>query len=47
MHVPISIYRQWLLLVIAYGLSVGGLADEGQAFRVCADPNILPFSAKA
>ncbi len=45
MHVPNSIYRQWLLLVVAYGLSISAFADEEQAFRVCADPNNLPFSA--
>jgi len=46
MHLTTIICRQWLLLVVAHGLSVAALADEGQAFRVCADPNNLPFSAK-
>ncbi len=45
MSVTIFIRRQWPMLVVAYGLAVAALADEGQAFRVCADPNNLPFSA--
>ena len=47
MHAPDSIYRRWLLLVLACGLSMSTFADEGQAFRVCADPKNLPFSSKA
>ena len=46
MHVPDSIFRHWLLPVVACGLSISASAYEGQAFRVCADPNNLPFSAK-
>lgn len=46
MALTILIGRQWLMLVVAYGLSVAALADDKQAFRVCADPNNLPFSAK-
>jgi quinoprotein dehydrogenase-associated probable ABC transporter substrate-binding protein len=45
MHVPDSIFRHWLLPVVACGLSISASAYEGQAFRVCADPNNLPFSA--
>ncbi len=45
MGLTIFIRRQWPMLVVAYGLAVAALADEGQAFRVCADPNNLPFSA--
>jgi len=47
MHLTNVICRRWLSLAVAYGLSLGALADEGQAFRVCADPNNLPFSASA
>ena len=47
MSVPSLIHRRWLLLLLACGLSTGALADDGQAFRVCADPNNLPFSAKS
>lgn len=39
-------YHYWPLLIVAYGLSVGAWADEERAFKVCADPNNLPFSAK-
>jgi len=46
MQVPDSILRHWLLPVVACGLSIGAFADGGQAFRVCADPNNLPFSAE-
>ncbi len=45
MRVPDSIFHRWLLLTLAYGMSVNAFAYEGQAFRVCADPNNLPFSA--
>jgi len=45
MQVRSSMYRRGLLLVIICGLSMRVSADEGQAFRVCADPNNLPFSA--
>ncbi len=45
MHIPDSIFRHCLLPVFACGLSIGAFAYEGQAFRVCADPNNLPFSA--
>jgi len=45
MQVHNSRYRRGLLLVIICGLSMSISADEGQAFRVCADPNNLPFSA--
>lgn len=45
MHVPDSIFHHWLLPVVACGLSISAFAYEGQAFRVCADPNNLPFSA--
>lgn len=40
-------YRRGLLLVIACIVSSNAYTDEGQAFRVCADPNNLPFSAKS
>ena len=33
-------------LIGAFCLSAGVLADDAPAFRVCADPNNLPFSAK-
>lgn len=36
---------RWLSLVVVFSISSGVLADVGQAFRVCADPNNLPFSA--
>jgi quinoprotein dehydrogenase-associated probable ABC transporter substrate-binding protein len=47
MHAPDFIYRRWLLLVLACGLSMSTFANERQAFRVCADPNNLPFSSRA
>ena len=46
MRLPNIICHRWLSLVVACSLSLGASADEGQAFRVCADPNNLPFSAK-
>lgn len=45
MRVPDSFFHRLLLLALAYGLSINVFAYEGQAFRVCADPNNLPFSA--
>ncbi len=39
------INQRGLFLVIACSLSMSVSADEGQTFRVCADPNNLPFSA--
>lgn len=39
--------RRWLVLVIACGLPLGTLAAGGKAFRVCADPKNLPFSAES
>jgi len=47
MKVCSSMYRRGLLLVVACVLSVIASADDGQTFRVCADPNNLPFSAKS
>lgn len=41
-----SVHYRWLALAGAFCLSTGVLADDGPAFRVCADPNNLPFSAK-
>ena len=46
MGTPTSRCHGWPLLLVAFGLSAPTWADEGQAFRVCADPNNLPFSAK-
>lgn len=40
-------FTRGLLLVVVCGLSSDVLAYEGQAFRVCADPKNLPFSAKS
>jgi len=45
MHVRDSTCRLSLLLFFAYGLSMAAFADDRQVFRVCADPNNLPFSA--
>ncbi len=39
--------RRCVALLIACSLSAGALAEETAAFRVCADPNNLPFSAKS
>jgi len=39
--------RRCAVLLIGLSLSTGALAEEGSAFRVCADPNNLPFSAKS
>ena len=36
-----------MLLFVVCGLSFAVWADDGQAFRVCADPRNLPFSAKS
>ncbi|MDH3747560.1 MAG: quinoprotein dehydrogenase-associated putative ABC transporter substrate-binding protein [Gammaproteobacteria bacterium] len=47
MKVRSSIYRQGLLLIVACVLSSNSSANEGRAFRVCADPNNLPLSAKS
>ncbi len=46
MQVLHSIYYRGLALIGVIGLSTGVLADDGPAFRVCADPNNLPFSAR-
>ena len=45
MHAPVNFLRRCVILVVVSGLSMGALAYEGNAFRVCADPNNLPFSA--
>lgn len=42
-----SIFCRGLALIGLFGLSTAVLADDGPAFRVCADPNNLPFSAKS
>jgi quinoprotein dehydrogenase-associated probable ABC transporter substrate-binding protein len=42
---PEYLLRCWLLLLVVSGLASGAYAYEGRAFRVCADPNNLPFSA--
>jgi len=39
--------RRCVALLIGWSLSTGALADEAAAFRVCADPNNLPFSAES
>ncbi len=39
--------RRCIVLLIGMGLSTSALAEEASAFRVCADPNNLPFSAKS
>ncbi len=39
-------YRHCLLLIVACGMSAGAWANDGQAFRVCADPTNLPLTAK-
>ncbi len=39
--------RRCVVLLIGLGLSTSALAEEASAFRVCADPNNLPFSAKS
>ncbi len=39
--------RRCAVLLIGLSLSTGALAETGSAFRVCADPNNLPFSAKS
>ena len=39
--------RRCVVLLIGLGLSTSALAEKASAFRVCADPNNLPFSAKS
>jgi mxaJ protein len=39
--------RRCVVLLIGLSLWEGTLAEEAAAFRVCADPNNLPFSAKS
>lgn len=39
-------YCMWVLVAIAAGLPVAAIADEHAVFRVCSDPNNLPFSAR-
>jgi quinoprotein dehydrogenase-associated probable ABC transporter substrate-binding protein len=39
--------RRCVILLISLILSASTLAEEVSAFRVCADPNNLPFSAKS
>jgi mxaJ protein len=39
--------RRCVALLIGLSLWEGTLAEEAAAFRVCADPNNLPFSAKS
>jgi quinoprotein dehydrogenase-associated probable ABC transporter substrate-binding protein len=39
--------RRCVALLIGLGLSTGTPAEETSAFRVCADPNNLPFSAES
>ncbi len=46
MHLAMFNYRHCLLLIVACGMSAGTWANDGRAFRVCADPTNLPFSAK-
>lgn len=41
-----SVHYRGLALIGTFCLSTSVLADDGPAFRVCADPNNLPFSAK-
>ncbi len=41
-----SLMRRGIILLIGLGLSAGALAEGASAFRVCADPNNLPLSAK-
>lgn len=36
-----------VLLLAAFGMASGVMAEDGQAFRVCADPNNLPFSSQS
>lgn len=45
MHTTVSFLRRRFWIIIAGSLSISAFAYEGQAFRVCADPNNLPFSA--
>lgn len=45
MHIRDSLLRWSLLLVVTSIQLTSAFAYEGQAFRVCADPNNLPFSA--
>ena len=40
-------FRLWLLLAAAHAVSGVARSEEGPAFRVCADPQNLPFSAKS
>jgi mxaJ protein len=39
--------QRCVALLIGLSLWTGTLAEEASAFRVCADPNNLPFSAKS
>jgi len=45
MHMPVSLLRRCLFMVLACAMVTGAFAYDGQVFRVCADPNNLPFSA--
>lgn len=42
----LNVGRQWITLAVVLLLVNTTSADERPAFRVCADPNNLPFSAK-
>lgn len=39
-------FRQLMPLLMAFGLAPAAWSADGEAFRVCADPTNLPFSAR-